>query len=65
MTPAASHAFTAAAHAYAADVFRASSSPAQRAFAPTLDQWAANALARSRRAEAGEQPDLFTKEASQ
>lgn len=59
-SPAESAAFTAAAHAYAAEVFRNSPSEAQRNFAPTLDTWAANALARAERLAATEQPDLFS-----
>lgn len=55
MTPAS---FTAAAHRHAAEVFRGSASAAQRRFAATLDQWAANADAR---ANAPAQPDLFPK----
>lgn len=56
MTPS-GPAFTAAAHRHAAEVFRGSASAAQRRFAPTLDQWAANA---QRRADgAPEQKDLF------
>lgn len=47
--------FTAAAHRYAAEVFRDSPFEAQRRFAPVLDQWAANA---GRRAMP-DQPDLF------
>ena len=35
-----------AVYATAAEQFRASDSAAQRAFAPTLDTWAANALRR-------------------
>lgn len=57
MTLSASSAFTAGACRYAADAFRASQSAAQRAFAPTLDAWASNAV---RRGEAlPDQPDLF------
>lgn len=50
-------AHAAGAHAYAAEQWRRSDSAAQRNFAPVLDQWAANALARADRAP--EQKDLF------
>lgn len=49
--------FTAAAHRFAAEAWRQSDSAAQRAFAPVLDTWAANAQARAD-APAG-QRDLF------
>lgn len=58
MTPAA---FTAAAHRSAAAAWRQSDSAAQRAFAPVLETWAANA---ERRAQS-DQPDLFHKEPAQ
>lgn len=50
---------TAGAHRFAADAFRASPSPAQRAFAPVLDAWAANADRRGDEAERKEQGELF------
>lgn len=59
MSPAESHAFTAAACQFAADAWEGSDSEAQRDFAPVLAKWAANALARAAQAERNEQPDLF------
>lgn len=52
-------AHAAGAHAYAAEVFRGSPHAGQRAFAPVLDTWAANALARADQAQHDQQQDLF------
>lgn len=49
---------TAGACRFAAAVWRESDSAAQRAFAPVLDTWAGNAMARAAAAE-DPQPDLF------
>lgn len=58
-SPSDSARFTASAHAYAAEVFRGSPHASQRAFAPVLDTWAANALARADQAQHDQQQDLF------
>lgn len=58
MTPAPDHnRFTAGACQYAASVFAGSDSPAQRAFAPTLEQWGERFMARD--AEQPEQLEMF------
>ncbi len=59
ITEADSHRFTAGACRFAADAWRESGSEPQRAFAATLDTWAANAERRAQAAERDIQPDLF------
>jgi hypothetical protein len=54
-----SHDFTASAYRFAADAWAASTSEAQRKFAPILLEWAERASARAMAAIADTQPDLF------
>jgi hypothetical protein len=54
-----SHDFTASAYRFAADAWAASTSEAQRKFAPVLLQWSERATARAKAAMAQTQPDLF------